>query len=97
LQQKAASLTEARVATTQGKAVMLFTIVTIIFVSRPIPYTPLQATLANDHTQLPLSFFTSYFGQNVSELTGDDKNPSSTELWKIAGKSRSRRAQEAKY
>ncbi|KAF3000070.1 hypothetical protein E8E13_001661 [Curvularia kusanoi] len=65
LQQKAASLTEARVATTQGKAVMLFTIVTIVF--------------------LPLSFFTSYFGQNVSELTGDEKNPSSAELWRIAG------------
>ncbi|KAF1358915.1 hypothetical protein EJ07DRAFT_121732, partial [Lizonia empirigonia] len=67
LEQKAASLTEARATSKQGRAVMLFTIVTIIF--------------------LPLSFFTSYFGQNVSELTGDDQNPSSIELWRVAGTS----------
>ncbi|EEU37071.1 uncharacterized protein NECHADRAFT_86622 [Fusarium vanettenii 77-13-4] len=65
LEQTAASLKEARDTTKQGKAVMLFTIVTIIF--------------------LPLSFFTSYFGQNVSEITGDANNPTSGELWKIAG------------
>ncbi|KAF2467650.1 uncharacterized protein BDR25DRAFT_233822, partial [Lindgomyces ingoldianus] len=65
LEQKAASLAEARATTKQGKAIMLFTIVTIIF--------------------LPLSFFTSYFGQNVSEITGDNKNPKSSELWRIAG------------
>ncbi|KAL5373726.1 hypothetical protein DPSP01_012471 [Paraphaeosphaeria sporulosa] len=63
LKSKAASLAEARSTTKQGQAVMLFTIVTIIF--------------------LPLSFFTSYFGQNVSEFTGDDKNPSSWDLWKV--------------
>ncbi|SPO01882.1 uncharacterized protein DNG_04555 [Cephalotrichum gorgonifer] len=34
---------------------------------------------------LPLSFFTSYFGQNVSEITGDNQNPTSAELWKIGG------------
>ncbi|KAK4103317.1 hypothetical protein N658DRAFT_308880 [Parathielavia hyrcaniae] len=65
LKQKAASLHEARSSTKQGRAVMLFTIVTIIF--------------------LPLSFFSSYFGQNVSEITGDDKNPRSADLWKIGG------------
>lgn len=55
---------EAQVATTQGRAVMLFTIVTVIF--------------------LPLSFFTSYFGQNVQELTGDENNPTSWHLWRVA-------------
>ncbi|KAH8710144.1 hypothetical protein GQ44DRAFT_830452 [Phaeosphaeriaceae sp. PMI808] len=63
LKQKTASLAEARSTTQQGRAVMLFTIVTVIF--------------------LPLSFFTSYFGQNVSEITGDDKNPSTWDLWRI--------------
>ncbi|KAF4844790.1 hypothetical protein CGCSCA4_v006919 [Colletotrichum siamense] len=64
LEQKAASLGEARITTKQGQAIMLFTIITIIF--------------------LPLSFFTSYFGQNVSELTGDPQNPNSGDLWKVA-------------
>ncbi|KAJ6006294.1 hypothetical protein N7451_004238 [Penicillium sp. IBT 35674x] len=63
LKQKASSLAEARSTTRQGKAIMLFTIVTIIF--------------------LPLSFFTSYFGQNVSEITGDSSNPSSWDLWRV--------------
>ena len=37
--------------------------------------------------QLPLSFFTSYFGQNVSEITGDNGNPSSWDLWKVGSES----------
>ncbi|CAI9633059.1 unnamed protein product [Alternaria burnsii] len=61
---KAASLAEAHAATTQGRAVVLFTIITVIF--------------------LPLSFFTSYFGQNVRELTGDEANPSTWQLWRVA-------------
>ncbi|CAM1504717.1 Fc.00g023080.m01.CDS01 [Cosmosporella sp. VM-42] len=65
LKQKAASLAEVRSSTKQGRAVMLFTIFTVIF--------------------LPLSFFSSYFGQNVSEISGDDKNPTSGDLWKIGG------------
>ncbi|KAI8169573.1 hypothetical protein K4K49_003770 [Colletotrichum sp. SAR 10_70] len=64
LEQKAASLGEARITTKQGQAVMLFTVITVIF--------------------LPLSFFVSYFGQNVSELTGDAQNPTSGQVWKIA-------------
>ncbi|KAG6355336.1 hypothetical protein INS49_003297 [Diaporthe citri] len=63
LEQKAASLGEARVTSKQGQAVMLFTIITIIF--------------------LPLSLFTSYFGQNVVEFTGDEKNPTASEVWKV--------------
>ncbi|KAI6080645.1 hypothetical protein F4821DRAFT_265698 [Hypoxylon rubiginosum] len=64
LKQKTASLGEARSTTKQGGAIMLFTIVTVLF--------------------LPLSFFTSFFGQNVSEITGDRKNPTTWELWRIA-------------
>ncbi|KAG9191414.1 hypothetical protein G6011_09502 [Alternaria panax] len=71
LKSKSASLAEARssakeaqAATTQGRAVMLFTIITVIF--------------------LPLSFFTSYFGQNIKELTGDEDNPSTWDLWRVA-------------
>ncbi|KAL6825433.1 hypothetical protein J3E69DRAFT_366034 [Trichoderma sp. SZMC 28015] len=63
LKQTTAALEEARSTTQQGRIIMLFTIITIIF--------------------LPLSFFTSYFGQNVSELTGDTSNPTSWELWRI--------------
>ncbi|CAN9315913.1 unnamed protein product [Alternaria alternata] len=33
---------------------------------------------------LPLSFFTSYFGQNVKELTGDENNRSAWQLWLVA-------------
>ncbi|KAI0538336.1 hypothetical protein GGR58DRAFT_468607 [Xylaria digitata] len=62
LKQKAAALMEARATSQQGRVIMLFTIVTIIF--------------------LPLSFFTSYFGQNVSDITGDEGNPTSIELWR---------------
>ncbi|KAI1121850.1 hypothetical protein F5Y10DRAFT_255444 [Nemania abortiva] len=64
LKQKTASLAEARSTTKQGGAIMLFTIVTVIF--------------------LPLSFFTSFFGQNVSEITGDGQNPTTWDLWKLA-------------
>ncbi|KAF3037518.1 hypothetical protein E8E12_007287 [Didymella heteroderae] len=32
---------------------------------------------------LPLSFFISHFSQNVSELTGDENNPKSWDLWRI--------------
>ncbi|KAL8306382.1 hypothetical protein RB597_003090 [Gaeumannomyces tritici] len=65
LKQAAANLAEAKTAAKQGLAIMLFTIITIIF--------------------LPLSFFTSFFGQNVSEITGDPKNPSTADLWKYGG------------
>ncbi|KAF7670940.1 hypothetical protein GT037_010904 [Alternaria burnsii] len=58
------SAKEAQEASVQGRAVMLFTIITVIF--------------------LPLSFFTSYFGQNVKEFTGDEGNPSTWHLWRVA-------------
>jgi hypothetical protein len=88
LQQKAASLEEARSATKQGQAVMLFTIVTIIFVGLAVAANlggrTWIARIANK-LKLPLSFFTSYFGQNVREITGDENNPTSGALWKIGG------------
>ncbi|KAI1868830.1 hypothetical protein JX265_006809 [Neoarthrinium moseri] len=62
LKQKAAALAEARATSQQGRVILLFTIVTIVF--------------------LPLSFFTSYFGQNVSDITGDENNPTTWDLWR---------------
>ncbi|KLP16776.1 uncharacterized protein LW94_2719 [Fusarium fujikuroi] len=66
LMQTAAALAEARSTTQQGRAIMLFTIVTIVF--------------------LPLSFFTSYFGQNIFEITGDENNPHAWDLWRYGSK-----------
>ncbi|KAF2028246.1 hypothetical protein EK21DRAFT_114020 [Setomelanomma holmii] len=34
--------------------------------------------------KLPLSFFTSYFGQNVSEIAGDANNPTSWQAGRTA-------------
>ncbi|PGH12265.1 hypothetical protein AJ80_06779 [Polytolypa hystricis UAMH7299] len=33
----------------------------------------------------PLSFFTSYFGMNITELTGEDQNIRLSEAWKVMG------------
>ncbi|KAI4661743.1 uncharacterized protein J4E78_004532 [Alternaria triticimaculans] len=83
LKSKTAMLVEARSSTKQGQAVMLFTIVTVIFVRSSS--NPCNANIPDIETQqLPLSFFTSYFGQNVSEITGDARNPTTWGLWRIA-------------
>jgi len=76
------SAKEAQAATAQGRAVMLFTIITVIFVS--IYSRSLPNIICDNAVQLPLSFFTSYFGQNVREITGDDKNHSTWDLWRVA-------------
>ncbi|PTD06073.1 hypothetical protein FCULG_00000207 [Fusarium culmorum] len=34
---------------------------------------------------LPLSFITSFLGQNVTDITRDKNNPTSGQVWKIAG------------
>ncbi|KAK1752472.1 hypothetical protein QBC47DRAFT_58418 [Echria macrotheca] len=82
LKQKAGALVEARSTRQQGRVIVLFTIITIIFVGAS--QTPSHRTCtANMVGKLPLSFFTSYFGQNISEMTGDSKNPKAGELWKI--------------
>ena len=61
---------------------MLFTIITVIFVS--VHPGNLKNKTSDVAIQLPLSFFTSYFGQNVREITGDDKNHSTWDLWRVA-------------
>ncbi|KAF2685607.1 hypothetical protein K458DRAFT_387567 [Lentithecium fluviatile CBS 122367] len=72
LQQQEESLDLARLAKeqadeteAQSRILMLFTIVTIVF--------------------LPLSFFTSYYGMNVRQLTGEEGNTSVGEVWKVMG------------
>jgi hypothetical protein len=78
-------LVEARSATKQGQAVMSFTIVTVIFV-KDFDQSKIKRILMAFY-KLPLSLFTSYFGQNVSESTGDSKNPSPWNVWRIASES----------
>ena len=34
---------------------------------------------------MPLSFFTSYYGMNVVELTGEEKNTNQADVWKVMG------------
>ncbi|KAH6885412.1 hypothetical protein B0T10DRAFT_577100 [Thelonectria olida] len=81
LQQKEESLKEAHYANEQADAardqadeteaqsqiLLLFTIVTIVF--------------------LPLSFFTSYYGMNVVELTGEQGNTNQGAVWRVMGPS----------
>jgi hypothetical protein len=81
LKQQQAGVVEAREAVKQGeetlrqgRSIMLFTIVTIVFVSFH-PLTPrrrIKLYLRQELTgvQLPLSFFTGIFGMNAIELTG---------------------------
>ena len=60
------------VAADQGRAIMFFTIFTIVFVSRHTPrYDNVQKLTTR---QLPLSFFTSFFGMNVREWSGQSTN-----------------------
>jgi hypothetical protein len=68
LKQQQASVVQAREAVRQaeetlrqGRSIMLFTVITIIFVSFFSAATPLNA----DQLKLPLSFGTSIFGMNL--------------------------------
>jgi hypothetical protein len=76
-------LREAQSTRTQGRAVILFTIVTVIFVGRTLYSTPLFLT----GLTAPALVLLILLGQNVSEITGDDKNPSSWHLWRVASRS----------
>ena len=58
---------------TQGRSIMIFTIITIIFVGLEFP-DPSVSHSANT-LQLPLSFFTSLFGMNVREWMGNNQPP----------------------
>ena len=53
----------AIVSDSQNKAIMVFTVVTVIF--------------------LPLSFFTSYYGMNLSDVVNTAKNQAY--FWKVCG------------
>ncbi|KAJ5170094.1 Mitochondrial substrate/solute carrier [Penicillium coprophilum] len=71
LKQKQANVDEAKmtrwqaeVAQTQSRAVMVFTIFSVVF--------------------LPLSFFTSLFGINAREWSGEEKNPTLGQMLQIA-------------
>lgn len=79
LKQQEASIVEARIAleradesVQQGRAIMAFTIVTIFFVSSATLIH--EITIANVHCviQLPLGFFTGFFGMNNRNSTGDE-------------------------
>ena len=52
----------------QGRSIMMFTLVTIVFVR--ISESP-QSAIDADLSQLPLSFMSSIFGMNNQEFTGD--------------------------
>lgn len=79
MRQKQANVDEAvlarkstEVAATQGRAVMIFTVFTIIFVSgRPSPSVAVNITDLPRPFKLPLSFFTSLFGMNAREWVDD--------------------------
>jgi len=58
---------QGRETVRQGRTIMLFTVVTIIFVGRTLfSYERLPDIV----TQMPLSFLASIFGMNVAELNG---------------------------
>lgn len=59
---------QAEEAVLQGRSIMLFTVMTIIFVSRSICA---HSVYHANRPKLPLSFMTSLFGMNAVELTGD--------------------------
>lgn len=60
----------------QGKAIMVFTVMTIVFVTG-FPYEgKLEYGLIPGSLQLPLSFTSSLFGMNAAELTSPDGNSS---------------------
>lgn len=64
----------------QGKAIMVFTVMTIIFVSGLTSPRARNRSGAGSRpeltsAQLPLSFLSSVFGMNAVELTGNDPTP----------------------
>jgi Mg2+ and Co2+ transporter CorA len=89
--QALAAREQAEETEAQSQILFLFTVVTIVFVRLPLPIhtrtsTPIFfAQLTTSLTQLPLSFFTSYFGMNVVEFTGEEGNTNQPEVWKVMG------------
>lgn len=44
-----------------------------------------MSNMADWHSQAPLSFFTSYYGMNVREFTGDKGNTNQRAVWRVMG------------
>ena len=63
---------------------MIFTIFTVMLVSGLYKYYTNQ-TLLTAYSFLPLSFFTSLFGINVREWSGESTNLTMSEMLSIAG------------
>ena len=68
------SVNQAEEAVRQGRAIMMFTIITIIFVSCSTPglRNSAESLLTTLTTQLPLSFMSSVFGMNNIEFGQND-------------------------
>lgn len=69
------SVKQAEEAVRQGRAIMMFTVITIIFVSKQkFSRSIWWSTKASNTIQLPMSFISSIFGMNNREFGGPD-NP----------------------
>jgi len=75
-----AALKRADEAVLQGRSVVVFTVVTILFVScKPCLLMPKEKKYSMSISQLPLSFFATIFGMNAKEIN-DSSLKLSTEL-----------------
>jgi len=90
LKQKQANVDEAKIARWQAEAtqnqsrsVMVFTIFTVMYETR-FQNTGIILIIATSF--LPLSFFTSLFGVNAREWSGEQANLTIAEMLEIAGK-----------
>jgi hypothetical protein len=62
------SVKQSEEAVSQGRAIMMFTVVTIFFVSATQFPLQIESCKAYSSTQLPLSFMASVFGMNATEF-----------------------------
>lgn len=86
---------QAEVTQSQSQAVMVFTIFTVMSVPPSLSLSSLSLTQIEKHPPtlktlttnsfLPLSFFTSLFGMNASEWSGEATNLSLATMFEIAG------------
>lgn len=84
---------QAEVTQSQSQAVMVFTIFTVMSVSPSLSLSNLTQIEKHPPTLkplttnsfLPLSFFTSLFGMNASEWSGEATNLSLATMFEIAG------------
>lgn len=92
LKQKQANVDEAKAARwqaeetqNQSRSLMVFTIFTVMYA--PLQsFSSLTSQRTNVHSFLPLSFFTSLFGINAREWSGQQENLPLAEMFEIAGK-----------